>query len=423
MRYLLFFLLSHIVSAQNVPAIKIYLEDAVTGKNVCDAKVTLEGFEIPAITGKYDKKGKYYYFKEIPKGYNTIMSYHKKYNEKGFQNIEGLPSVLTLNLFTPLRIRLVNDSLNFYKEDATKLVVVMNDTLYNSQAKCELEKNDYLCFAKKYFEDHFPELDVYNQIGGLFSLDNFSFYVMRKDKKKFKRFNDPIIKKIGDDKNILFVLGMLLETKVVKSENGFKKEYFKEDGTPNYKPQYVKYINYDTINRTVFKNKPYSFRYINQDYRDKYFKGLLVNDTYKFSDAEIKSFYSSDKKKINNGELYDFDPLESKDTIVRNMKFLNNMPLYSLASLPYKLISNIPKFQVFRLDFKNGKLNQSIDYSYQISLYIKNKNLINESQKGEIKLYEFKTKYASPFGVSDMIMFYKQYQGINIRQNIESLKK
>lgn len=80
-------------------AIKIYLEDAETSKNVCDAKVTLEGFEIPAIVGKYDKKGKFYYFTEIPVGYNTVMAYHKKYNEKGFQDVKGLPKELKLKLY------------------------------------------------------------------------------------------------------------------------------------------------------------------------------------------------------------------------------------------------------------------------------------------------------------------------------------
>ena len=64
--------------------LKVYLTDAETDKNIADAKVTLEGFEIPEIVGKYNKEEKFYYFTEIPKGYNTIMTYHKKYNEKGF---------------------------------------------------------------------------------------------------------------------------------------------------------------------------------------------------------------------------------------------------------------------------------------------------------------------------------------------------
>lgn len=79
-------------------AIKIYLEDAYTGKNIKDAKVTLEGFEIPEIVGDYDKKGKFYYFTEIPEGYNTVMAYHKKYNEKGFQDVNLMPNELKLEL-------------------------------------------------------------------------------------------------------------------------------------------------------------------------------------------------------------------------------------------------------------------------------------------------------------------------------------
>ncbi|MCC9074118.1 hypothetical protein LNQ49_21245 [Flavobacterium sp. F-65] len=102
---LLFFfsLLSFYSLAQEkaTPQIKIYLEDAETGKNIDDAKVTLEGFEIPAITAKYDQKNNYYYFNEIPSGYNTVMSYHKKYNEKGYQNVAGLPKELKLRLYDP----------------------------------------------------------------------------------------------------------------------------------------------------------------------------------------------------------------------------------------------------------------------------------------------------------------------------------
>ncbi len=79
-------------------AIKVYVRDAETGKNIPDAKVTLEGYEIPAIQGSYQKAGAYYYFKQVPDGYNTVMVYHSKYNEKGFQDVKGLPKVLSLKL-------------------------------------------------------------------------------------------------------------------------------------------------------------------------------------------------------------------------------------------------------------------------------------------------------------------------------------
>lgn len=92
---LLFFILCF---AQAQHAIKVYVTDAVTGRNVTKAKVTLEGFEIPEIIGKYNRKGKYYYFDAIPAGYNTVMVYPKNHNEKGFQNINGLPAELHLAL-------------------------------------------------------------------------------------------------------------------------------------------------------------------------------------------------------------------------------------------------------------------------------------------------------------------------------------
>jgi len=82
--------------------IKVFLEDAETGKNISDAKVTLEGFEIPAIPCKYDKEIKCYYSDVVPKGYNTVMIYHEKYNEKGFQDVDGLPKKLKIQLYEQL---------------------------------------------------------------------------------------------------------------------------------------------------------------------------------------------------------------------------------------------------------------------------------------------------------------------------------
>ena len=104
------------------PAIKIYVADAETGKNIGNAKVCLEGFEIPAIKAQYNKKEKYYYFTEIPKNYNTVMVYHKKYNEKGFQDITGLPKELKFKLHEPLQ--------NYYDFDYETSVEQPNKKLY-----------------------------------------------------------------------------------------------------------------------------------------------------------------------------------------------------------------------------------------------------------------------------------------------------
>lgn len=89
------------ISHVNAQAIKIYVSDAETGKNISNAKVCLEGFAIPAINLQYSKKAKYYYANKIPANYNTVMVYHKKYNEKGFQNVNGLPKELTFKLHEP----------------------------------------------------------------------------------------------------------------------------------------------------------------------------------------------------------------------------------------------------------------------------------------------------------------------------------
>lgn len=85
----------------NAQAIKIFVTDAETGKNISNAKVCLEGFAIPSIKMQYNKKGKFYFANEIPSNYNTVMVYHKKYNEKGFQNVNGLPKELKFKLHEP----------------------------------------------------------------------------------------------------------------------------------------------------------------------------------------------------------------------------------------------------------------------------------------------------------------------------------
>lgn len=238
---LLFALLSFYISAQEkaTPAIKIYLENAETGKNIGDAKVTLEGFEIPAITGQYDKKGKYYYFDKIPAGYNTIMSYHKKYNEKGFQNIDGLPEELKLKLYDPLNVSYDFESyigVNKYVEDPYKISIstsdfleyntlkdYINQTIQGLQLPVELvnpyweinkiENNPYCTPQKEgYPISNLKENQrieggyLFPLVGGVSSIfpdrsysntsKDICFILRKTDGSKFKRFNDPIIKKL-----------------------------------------------------------------------------------------------------------------------------------------------------------------------------------------------------------------------------------
>lgn len=253
---LYFILLSFCVLAQKKEAyvIKIQLEDAETGKNIDDAKVTLEGFEIPALIAKYDKKEKVYYFNEIPTGYNTVMSYHKKYNEKGFQNVEGLPKELKLRLYDPLNVSYNFEpyiNTNNYVEDPYKIRVstinfleyntlkdYINQTIKDLKLPVELvnpywerdkfEKDPFTTSQK----EAYPILNLkenqkvggeylFPLIGGVSSFfPNSSYsdapkdicFILRKtDGSKFIRFNDPIIKKLKQQK--IYVYSIVLNKK------------------------------------------------------------------------------------------------------------------------------------------------------------------------------------------------------------------
>ncbi|UFH35060.1 hypothetical protein [Flavobacterium acetivorans] len=254
---LVFSFLSLCICAQqkNTHEIKIYLEDAETGKNIDDAKVTLEGFEIPAITGQYDKKGKYYYFDKIPPGYNTIMSYHKKYNEKGFQNLEGLPRELKLRLYDPNYVsysfekpKLKNfgkdyskedsylrtfqnriakgkeiENINFkylYNEDPFHIAIITkysykdffsSDSIKNLLNELSLEYTKYKSGTEKrytlnmyqfsggrFFKNQYTEIEI-QQYGSQppygFNCYNV-FFFHKKDTTKFDRFNSKEIKEL-----------------------------------------------------------------------------------------------------------------------------------------------------------------------------------------------------------------------------------
>jgi hypothetical protein len=439
----LFFCLTFLGQSKQAIAIKIYLEDAETNKNVSDAKVTLEGFEIPAITGKYDKEGKFYYFTEIPAGYNTVMAYHKKYNEKGFQNTEGLPKELNLKLYTPYRVQIPGDSLNYYKEDPFKLVVTMNDTLYNSIIKCEnFGNHPRACFIKKYFKEHYPDLVVDSEAKSFFPTYDISFYVTRKNNKRFKRFNDPIIKKMIEDDNILFFHELLLKTKIYSPFLKIAQEYFSVEGKPNYIPKYIKYVNYDTLihlqsNQRIKDNyyttfdkkgkiikakiiktpkKKYSDIYLS--YKDKYKRGLLKNDIYTLNEKELDSLYKIDVKKTKKGFLYEFDILNDKnifgvftdkDTIIDDMTQLSYKKNHVFFQIiPYIAISNILEFNSFQISIsKNGRFGYSIYYDKNnLYGYKKNEDLVKLSRKNGNIIYKIKNNFASPFGTIDLMEYY-----------------
>lgn len=98
---LVFSFLSLFISAQQEEThqIKIFLEDAETGKNIDDAKVTLEGFEIPPIISQYDKKGKYYYFRKKNNQDYTLIYIEHKDKEPQTLKTKSFPQQLSLKLY------------------------------------------------------------------------------------------------------------------------------------------------------------------------------------------------------------------------------------------------------------------------------------------------------------------------------------
>lgn len=401
-----FTVITFYVYAQEKPisSIKIYLEDAQTQQNINDAKVTLEGFEIPAIKAIYNKKGRYYYFDKIPSGYNTIIAHHKKYNEKGFQNISGLPKELRLRLQLPYRVRVPGDSINFYKEDDQHIRLLFNDTILYTLKTCPDFNSKSLCFAKEYIAEFHKDLVVKDEFN-IGDWDN-TITVEKKDKTKFKRFNDSTIEKLLRDKNILALYTILLITK------NTEKAYFSEDGTANYIPKFIRYIHCDIPNS-------YSNTY--RDFKEKLKNGLIKNNIYERNQKEINALSNSDLIRINNGEL--FDNFNNNDTIVvscQKLKTLTSMPSLQNYLKQYIAISNILSYNDIHLIDKNNTYRYQITYNlHDIATYKKESSFI-ESKKinKEIETYILKYNTASPLGTMDLIEYYNLL-GINVHQKIE----
>lgn len=369
---LFFTLLSLYISAQQKanPVIKIYLEDAETGKNIDDAKVTLEGFEIPAITANYNKENKYYYFIEIPTGYNTVMSYHKKYNEKGFQNVEGLPKELKLRLYDPLNV-----SYNFEKIVLTKENCCNQGKKYNYQLEPKILKKVKNSSIKKskstfryiYVEDpyhiaiiskldrnHFFNDDkikelikslsieemyesersdqyvdqsyaIDNQTGHL--VDGFdaitrqhtykAYIFQKRDSTKFKRFNCPEIKKLREIN--LIVSALTIKTLEYYADQPFNAEKFYERKKNSEDIKYYHLSIYRNINISYFDTQTEDSKF--------YFFGInpnASNDRLSTSDDDkiFSSFFVIPKDLKSSVGLGALDNMEI-DPTNNNFLFTN----------------------------------------------------------------------------------------------------
>lgn len=436
----LFFFHSLFCFCQNEKGVlKVYLEDAYTGKNISDAKVTLEGFKKAEIKGKYDKEGKFYYFTKIPNGYNTVMAYYKAYNEKGFQNTAGLPNELRLKLFTPYRVKIPNDTINSYFEDSFKLAFLINDSLLNFM------NNDNFKIIKSYFKKHFPKLVVHKDESFNISISNLSFYVTKKNGKPFKRFNDPIIQKIENDNNILMIFGMLLRTQYYEPKTKSLKTFFTEEGTPVFLPQKIAYFKGDDLyERYIARDEDPYFYYGSSpvkvikdtitnvpdlfvSYKQKYKKGLLNNHVYTLNEKEETDLYQYYKDRSKRGYLYNFRiDLDRQDTAYfLDSKTINDIERYpyidKLLGLPYLFVSNILEFSSLSPTkvLHNNKYKSIYRILYDSSTALYSDNLQRDYEKfpelievininNISDVFKLRNINASPYGIMDMIEFHNK---------------
>lgn len=254
----------------------VFLKDYETKQPITQANVTLEGYLLKDIKAKYNKKEGYFYFKKIPKGYNTIMAYAENYNPKGLQNTEKLPQEITLELHDPMNMvysfqkklytdkeievfnKYVGENLkgnyryNIYIEDPYKIVIdcpkrtlrlkglnmELCSAKLDSMAKAlDLVKVNTLNLATmngNYKESHGSQkkltmgvrqdtiVKVFQESNGLYKDEDFYEFknqanvYRRKDNLPFKRFNCPILKAIRETKD--FEAYPILYKKILYSE-------------------------------------------------------------------------------------------------------------------------------------------------------------------------------------------------------------
>ncbi|WP_281336658.1 hypothetical protein [Flavobacterium eburneipallidum] len=353
---LYFILFSLVVCAQDKEtiAIKIYLEDAETGKNIDDAKVMLEGFEIPAITGKYDKTGKCYYFTKIPVGYNTIMAYHKEYNEKGFQNVEGLPKELKLRLYDPFNVsysfekpilsietccdngkrtsylktpkflkrvehskkKISRKTFRYiYKEDPYHIAIISKhgrEQLFNNDIIKQLMQN--LSIEEAPEDVSWGKYQYYNLFlnseGHLsfWPYSPFVYLLQKKDSTKFQRFNSPEIKRLRQNNLIVSAITYrtleYFSSKTYNAEKfmGRKLNEFEKSNRPN--PVINQSIGMSFFDTQKENNDYYNFK------RTNYYPSVPSTDV-----NTIYSFFFVISKDINSSiGLGALDELEIENT-------------------------------------------------------------------------------------------------------------
>lgn len=290
-------------------AIKVYVSDVATGENISNAEVRLEGYEIPPINVRYNKEGQFYYVDKVPKQYTTVMVYHKKYNEKGLQNVGGLPGELHIKLHDPLMnyndfnyipLKEMGDQkyYGYYIEDPYKIAVKpvkkMSYNEFRNYIYEYLEKNDLNIEPvnpvwEKYKlengmseqKDPYPVLETTNlksfrdtdagkvrqfPLNGVSSEQDeayatykdyvgyITFFFRKKNGEKYKRYNDPVIAMLRMNKDIqicstIIPLGAY-DGDIVKKADFIKRNTYQrkenEKLIKKYNPDLTKVFVYDS---------------------------------------------------------------------------------------------------------------------------------------------------------------------------------
>lgn len=139
MKYLhstIFFLIFSLARGQNTPTIKIYLEDAETGKKVNGAKVTLEGIGVSSLKAKFDKQTNTYFFKDIDYDkYNLVYVQHTTKEPQIYKKDRNFPCQINLKMYQK-GIRVKEDTIYYSTGSSREDVSTGKDTIMR-----EIEKD------------------------------------------------------------------------------------------------------------------------------------------------------------------------------------------------------------------------------------------------------------------------------------------
>lgn len=217
----IFLLLSNTIFAfRNGELTRVHVTSLENGNIIKNANVSLEGYEIPPIIAKYNNEKKYYYFDSIPPGYNTVLVSHRRFNEKGFQDVKMLPEDIYLRLSGKVDVRYLffpgsdDHENNIYVEDPYKIAL----DIFYKDCEAMINKIDSLSLV------HALEIETVNPYNinrdfryeckeSTFSMqyptpqgigsdklndrpELITIFIRKKNGSKFKRYNDPVIMRL-----------------------------------------------------------------------------------------------------------------------------------------------------------------------------------------------------------------------------------